>query len=293
MSQKHLDIKVDYKKLQIYTEYNTADFACPLILTVPHAGRVLPESFIKQSGMAEKDLRGNEDLFVDELISPLKEKGLTILSLNISRAFIDVNRDKIELDPNMFYDYPQNQIAVENNRCRFGLGLIHRINAQNKPIYSGLLSYQEVNARIENVYEAYHKRLQQLINKCLKKFGFCFVLDCHSMPSKICGIIPDSPKIDFCIGNLFNKSCPSALSDAMAQSLSKKGYHVSANLPYSGAFTTFNYCQPRRKIYTLQLEINRGLYANEQNLSKNTHFQQISKDICASIDEFSKKVLDF
>lgn len=293
MNLPHLDIRVDYKTLQIYTEYNANNISVPLILAVPHAGRVLPDAFVQKLKMSERELRSNEDLFVDELILPLKDQGLTLLSLNISRAFIDVNRDKLELDPKMYYDYPNNQIAAENNRCRFGLGLIHRINAQNIPIYQGLLSYADVCARIENVYNVYHKRLQGLIHKCLKKFGFCFVLDCHSMPSKICEIIPDCPKIDFCLGNLFNKSCPASLTTHMAQSLTQKGYHTTANLPYSGAFTTFNYCQPRRKVYTLQLEINRGLYADEQKLEKNAKFQKISTDVCASVLDFSKKVLDF
>lgn len=293
MAISHLDIKVDYKTLEICTTSNTVNFNSPLILTVPHAGRIIPRNFIKNTNMTEDELRGNEDLFVDELIAPLKDKGLAILSLNISRAFIDVNRDKIELDPSMYDDYPQNQIAAQNNRCRFGLGLIHRINAHNKPIYQGLLSYNEVKARIENVYNVYHKRLQQLISACLKKFGYCFVLDCHSMPSKICEIIPNCPKIDFCLGNLFGKSCPASLTDQLEKNLTDKGYHVVANLPYSGAFTTFNYCQPRRKVYTLQLEINRGLYANEQELGKNANFQKVSIDISASILDFSKKVLDF
>lgn len=288
-----LNINVDYQKLQVFTEKNANELYFPLIITIPHAGTLLPESFKAQSGLTEQELRANEDLFVDELLSPLAAQNLTLISLNISRAFIDVNRDKTELDPQMFADYPDNQLQKDNSRCRFGLGLIHRISAQNKPLYQGLLSFAEVQSRIQNIYDVYHQQIERLIEKSLQKFGYCFILDCHSMPSKICGIIPDSPQIDFCLGNLFNKSCPSYLTDFLARRLARNNRHVALNLPYSGAYTTFNYARPRRKIYTLQLEINRNLYADEKNLQKKACFQCVSSEICAALVDFSKKVLDF
>jgi len=145
----------------------------------------------------------------------------------------------------------------------------------------------------KNVYDVYHKRLQYLVNRCVKKFGFCLLLDYHSMPSKICNIIPDSPKVDFCLGDLFSQSCPPKYTEFLQQQLKEKGYMVTVNIPYSGAFTTFNYCRPRKKIYTLQLELNRGLYANEKSLTKNDNFQRVSADATASICELAKKILDF
>ena len=293
MSEKHCDFNIDYKQISVYQEGGTANTQYPVVVTVPHAGRYFPEEFLKSTSLTEKQLRGNEDLFVDELVNPLAKCGIAVLSMNVARAFIDVNLDKIELDSKMFYDYPEDKIAIENNRCRFGLGLIHRINVENLPIYDGLLSYREVQERIKNIYDVYHRRLQQLIAKCVKKFGFCCVLDCHSMPSKICRIIPDSPYIDFCLGDLFSQSCPPEYTVFMQNSLAACGYNVTTNVPYSGAFTTFNYCQPRKKIYTLQIEVNREIYADESSLNKNDNFQQVSNDMTSSIQSFAKKMLDF
>ena len=113
------------------------------------------------------------------------------------------------------------------------------------------------------------------------------------MPSKICNIIPLSDEIDFCIGNLFSQSCPANMSNFIENGLKQKGYNVSLNVPYSGAFITFNYCQPRKNIYTLQLEVNRGLYSQENLLKKNSDFQRISSDMCEVIIAFAKKMLDF
>ncbi len=293
MLNKHCDFKIDYSHLTVYKEAGTDNILFPLLISVPHAGRFFPKEFLENTRLTEKQLRGNEDLFVDELVFPLAENGIPVLCMNLARSFIDVNRDKIELDSKMFYDYPEDKIAIENNRCRFGLGLIHRIDVDNQQIYDGLLSYYEVQDRIKYVYDAYHKRLQQLINKCCKKFGFCCVLDCHSMPSKICKIIPESPHIDFCLGDLFSQSCPPKYTAVLQNSLQSCGYTVTANVPYSGAFTTFNYCQPRKKIYTLQIEINRETYADEKELEKNERFQTVSNDINGVILSFAKKLLDF
>lgn len=293
MSDTHCDFSVNYKNVTVFNEQGTDDPKYPLLVCVPHAGTYLPDEFLKASLLDKKQLLSNADLFVDELAMPLVNIGIPVISMQIARSFIDVNRDKIELDAKMFYDYPADKIAVENNRCRFGLGLIHRIDAENNPIYGGLISYSEVQQRIKNVYDVYHKRLQYLINKCLKKFGICLLLDYHSMPSKICSIIPDSPKIDFCLGDLFSQSCPTQYTAYLQENLKNKGYMATVNVPYSGAFTTFNYCQPRRKIYTLQLEVNRGIYADEKSFEKNNNFQKVSLDVAESVHELAKKMLDF
>ena len=280
-------IEIDYQKIKVYEEYATGKFAYPLILTLPHSGNIFPKEFFSLTNLSEQDLRSNEDIFMNELISPLQKENIAILKMNVARAFIDVNRDKIELDEKMYFDYPADKIIFENSRCRSGYGLIHRVNASSKPIYKEPISYLEVQKRIKNVYDVYHKRLSTLISKYVQKFGFCIVLDCHSMPSKICSIMDDDKKIDICLGDLFSQSCPLQISDVLLHSFAAKGYEVLKNVPYSGAYTTFNYCQPRRKIYTLQLEINRSLYADEQMLTKNSAFEKIQKDLCSTVLEFA------
>lgn len=275
LTEKKFDFTVDYKKLKIFDEYNSKDILFPLVLSSPHSGQTFPEEFLNAVTMPADILRSNEDSFVDELILPASNTGIPLVSMNISRAFVDVNRDKIEIDPKMYYNYPSQGDVQGGIRCRVGLGVVHRINAKRENIYDGLLDYHEVQERIKYVYDVYHKKLQQLIDKTLKKFGFCFVLDCHSMPSKICSVMQESRPIDFCLGTLFDQSCPLEMSDFMKNSLENFDYKVSANCPYSGAFITFNYCQPRKKIYTMQLEMNRGLYMAEDVHKKTINFKRL------------------
>lgn len=292
MSEKHLDFKIDYKKIKIFDEFNTDNIQYPLVLSVPHKGQYFPEEFLKATSMSISELRKNEDAFVDELVLEASNKGIPMIAMNIARSFIDVNRDKIELDATMFYNHPSQEPNM-GRRCRLGLGVIHRITVKNHQIYDGLLDYNEVQERFVNIYDAYHKRLQQLIDKCMQKFGFCFVLDCHSMPSEICTLLQDTQKIDFCLGTLFDQSCPSEMHDFFKQGLERKNYYVSDNCPYSGAYITFNYCQPRRKIYTMQVEINRGLYMDERCYKKNNDFSKVCGDVSQNIIDFANFLLDF
>lgn len=290
MEKKQLDFKIDYSNMKIFQDFNADKPEFPLVLSVPHSGSFFPPEFLQQITCDIDTMRHNEDIFVDELIEPAVESKIPTLKMLVSRSFIDLNRDRLELDPQMFFNYPQNTDIMYDKHCRVGLGVVHRINYKRENLYKGLLDYNEVQERLKNVYDIYHKRLQKIIAKCVKKFGFCLVLDCHSMPSKICSIIDDRSGIDICLGNLFSQSCPQEISDFFAGQFWNKNYNVEFNCPYSGAFITFNYCQPRQNIYTLQLEINRALYADEERLQKNDNFSALSEDVSTAIVNLARTI---
>lgn len=290
----NIDFRVDYSKINVLDVFNDDEIKYPLVLSIPHCGTVFPEEFLNAVKTDVHTLRKNEDIFVYDLLKPaIDEAKITAVKLNLNRAFIDVNRAKVELDPNMFFDYPREDIGLNQQRSRYGLGIIHKVTADSLPIYSGKISYKEAEERIINVYDVYHQTLKNLIERTIAKFGFCLVLDCHSMPSKICSIISESPRIDFCLGNLFEQSCPNKISFYVENELVKREYYVSKNRPYSGAFITFNYCEPRKQSYTLQLEINRVIYADENTLEKNVHFQRVSYDLSKVVTQLANFLLDF
>ena len=293
MPEKHIDFKVDYSRLTVYSEYNTQEMLYPIVLSSPHSGKMFPEEFLAHTRLSEQELRSSEDCFVDELVMPASDAGIPLIAMNLPRTFVDVSRDKIELDDSMYFNHPSPQTGIGSRRCRVGLGVIHRAVAQTKNIYDGLISYDEVQERIKNVYDVYHKRLKQLVDKCYKKFGLCVLVDCHSMPAQICGIMNEKKPIDFSLGTLFDESCPREISSQVAQSLETYNYRVEFNRPYSGGFITFNYCQPRKNIYTLQIEMNRSLYMRENVYKKNPQFQKVSAQISDSLVSLGKFLLDF
>ena len=284
---------VHYKKLPIFEEYNTKEPLYPIVLSSPHSGKTFPPEFLANSALSEHELRSSEDCFVDEIIKGASDAGIPMIAMNIPRTFVAVNVDKIEIDETMYFDRKKPQDLIGSRRCRVGLGVIHRIVSQNKPIYDGLISYKEAMERIKNVYDPYHKKLKQLIDKCHRKFGYCLLVDCHSMPSKICNIMNEAKPVEFCVCTLFDESCPPAMSEFFGKKLAEDDYRVEFNRPYAGAFITFNYCQPRKNIFTLQLEINRSIYMDENVYKKNADFQKVSAHICESVVELGKFLLDF
>jgi len=290
---KKLDFRIDYKNLDIFEEFNTQNAKYPIVMSSPHSGSLFPKEFLENCAISEKELRTSEDCFVTEIVKAASDAGIPLISMNIPRTFVDANRDKIELDEKMFFNAPEVANTSGSRRCRVRLGMIHRIVFPNKNIYDGLLSYEEGQERIKYVYDVYHKRLKQLVDKCVRKFGFCLLIDCHSMPSMICNIMDENKSLDFCLCTLFDESCPTQMSEFLSRKLEEKSYRVEFNRPYAGAYIAFNYCQPRKKIYTLQLEINRSIYMNEKTLSKKQCFQSISSDICQSILALGNFLLDF
>ncbi len=290
---KKLDFRVDYKKLPVFEEYNVRDAAFPIVLSSPHSGTLFPPAFLENTVLSLEELRSSEDCFMTEMVRPASDAGIPLLSMNIPRTFIDVNRDKIELDENMFFDAPKSLNSAGSRRCRVGLGVLHRIVYPNKNIYDGKLSYTEAVERIKNVYDPYHKRLKQLVDKCVRQFGFCLLIDCHSMPSMICNIMNDDKPLDFCLCTLFDESCPTQMSEFLSRTLEARDYRVEFNRPYAGAYIAFNYCQPRKNIYTLQIEVNRALYADEKNYAKKASFQKVSNDLCGAIQALGNFLLDF
>ena len=98
--------------------------------------------------------------------------------------------------------------------------------------------------------------------------------------------------VEFCLCTLFDESCPPHISSRLYGALEKEGYRVEYNRPYAGAYITFNYCQPRKNIFTLQLEINRRLYMDENVYKKTDDFQKVSEDVCESLISLGKFLLD-
>jgi N-formylglutamate amidohydrolase len=54
---------------------------------------------------------------------------------------------------------------------------------------------------------------------------------------------------------------------------------VARNAPYAGGYTTRRYGRPRRGIHALQIEINRGLYMDEQRITRSAGFDSLKQTL--------------
>ena len=253
-----------------FTVFAPAELRAPLILVSPHSGADYPASFVAASRLDAVALRGSEDAFVDELFAAAPELGVPLLAARYPRAYLDVNREPWELDPEMYDDELPDYVNATSFRVAGGLGTVARVVANGTEIYAGKLRFAEAVDRVEKIYAPFHAALKDLIDQAVAAFDCAVVVDCHSMPSVGGPMDQDSGRrrADIVLGDRFGSSCHSSVIRACEVSFKDLGYDVARNAPYAGGFTTRNYGRPAAGIHTMQIEINRGLYMDEKTVTR-------------------------
>lgn len=245
----------------------------PFVLCSPHSGRVYPKAFLAQSQLDPHSLRKSEDCFVDELFSGAQALGLPMIAAHFPRAFLDVNREPYEFDPELFQDPLPDFANTSSVRVVGGLGTIARIVADGEEIYRDRLLVAEALHRVERLYVPFHAALKALIDETREKFGYAILLDCHSMPSTPPQQASQRP--DFVIGDRFGVSCDPKLSRSLREKILDFGYDVQMNRPYAGGYITEHYGRPQKGHHALQIEINRGLYLDEARFRPTRGFEPL------------------
>ena len=241
-----------------------------LVVASPHSGAHYPPEFLAASRLDPVALRRSEDSFVDDIFGAAPALGAPLLRATFPRAYLDPNREPYELDPAMFADALPGYANTRSPRVAAGLGTIARVVATGREIYRDKLRIADALDRIHAVYQPYHGALRRLIAETRESFGCCVLVDAHSMPSVGGPMDADAgrPRVDVILGDVHGASCAAVVTDTAESILRELGYAVTRNNPYSGGFTTQNYGRPRRGIHALQIEVNRGLYMDEEAIER-------------------------
>ena len=262
----------------------------PFIFASPHSGRRYSTAFIEASRLTPVMLRRSEDSFIDELFSKAPNYGAPLLKATFPRAYVDPNREPFELDPTMFEDQLPDYVNTDSVKISAGLGTVARVVINGENIYRKKLKFSEIKRRVESFYFPYHHALQRLIENTRIKFGFCILIDCHSMPSTGGPMDDDTGnnRVDIVLGNNHDASCAPQLLSYTSASLKRQGLSICRNKPYSGGYTTCHYGKPDKGVHALQIEINRSLYMNETNIEKHGGFFELSDKVTRFIFDLSK-----
>jgi N-formylglutamate amidohydrolase len=261
-----------------YTLLRPEEQTTPVVLCSPHSGRVYPKAFLQASRLDAHTLRKSEDCFVDELFTPVAGLGAPMISARFPRAYLDVNREPYELDPELFTGRLPDFANTQSARVVGGLGTIARIVADTEEIYRERLPISVAFERIERLYRPFHSALADLLEETRRRFGFAVLVDCHSMPSASMGQ-PPGGRPHFVLGDRFGASCDARLTRFIRDILQGAGYDVQVNRPYAGGFITEHYGNPGHGVQSLQLEINRALYLDEATLTKNKDFPKLVRTL--------------
>jgi len=252
----------------------------PLVVASPHSGADYPPEFVAASRLDPMTLRRSEDAFVDEIFGAAPALGAPLLAARFPRAYLDVNREPFELDPAMFADPLPDYVNARSPRVRMGLGTLARVVASGEEIYRGKLRFADATARIDALYRPYHAALSRLVEETAAEFGFCLLLDCHSMPS---GASAGAESADIVLGDCHGAACAAQIVEAARHYLHRCGFAVALNAPYAGGFTTGYYGRPRQRRHALQIEINRAIYMDERNYRRRPGFSGLSEAMAGLI----------
>ena len=268
----------DTDRTQVFEILEPPVQTLPLVLASPHSGTEYPPDFLAASRLDAFSLRKSEDSFVDEIFMAAPRLGAPLIRALFPRAFLDANREAFELDPEMFADMLPTYVNVCSPRVAAGLGTIAKLVANGEEIYRGKLRFAEALARVNRFYHPYHAALKRMIDQTRHRFGYCVLLDCHSMPSggNPAEAASARSKVDFVLGDCYGSSCSPVLIETAERTLRSQGYIVNRNTPYAGGFTTRHYGRPRTGVQALQIEINRALYMDERSISRKPYIGELA-----------------
>ncbi|MCJ7800595.1 MAG: N-formylglutamate amidohydrolase [Polaromonas sp.] len=263
-----------------------------LVLDSPHSGTAYPPDFMYACAMAA--LRSAEDTHVEKLYDFAPALGVHWIEAHFPRSYLDANRNTTELDVSLL-DGPWRGLVetdpVVLSKVRLGKGLVWRTMDDGAPIYARKLSVQEVQARIERCWKPYHAAVAQAVDAARQAHGYSLHINCHSMPAMASSHATDFPgeaHADFVVGDRDGRTASPALSRLVCEHLRALGYDVAYNHPYKGVELVRRYGDPARQRHSLQLEINRKLYMNEETLVLLPGFESLKTTLRGLVDMLLK-----
>jgi N-formylglutamate deformylase len=259
------------------------DGEVPLIFDSPHSGTDYPEDF--DHTCPRQVLRTAEDTYVDELYSAAPAEGATLIGALFPRSYIDANRHIADMDQALLAE-PWPHPLKPGVKTKMGMGLIRRLAVPKLPVYSRKLGVAEVQARIDKYYHAYHAELAGAADRLHARFGGLWHVDCHSMKSVSNGMAtegPGVPRADFVLGDRDGTTCAPELTQFVRQFLETRRYDVRINDPYKGVELVRRHGRPKENRHSLQIEVNRKLYMDEESFERNANFPKLKADLDALV----------
>jgi len=258
----------------------------PILFTSPHSGSDYSADLMTHVRLSPAALRRSEDCFVDELFTAAPDYGAALLAANFPRALCDANREPWELDPAMFAEPLPGWVNTTSIRVAGGLGTIARVVSSGDPIYGAKLPFEEAERRVDAYWRPFHEQLRRTIDDIRARFGYCLVIDCHSMPTNGQGRRP----VDVVLGDLHGTACASAVTALVEDVLRAEGYSVRRNDPYAGGYITRHYGHPGADVHVLQIELARSLYMDEARYERAPGFARVQSSMTMLVAALSQQV---
>ena len=235
----------------------------PVVVDVPHAGEWIPDDVRSEMVIGTKMLRRDLDLYVDQFWESTTDLGATLMVSNVSRYVVDLNRADDDVSPQTVKGGKRvNEEGYYQDR-----GVVWRTTTGKTPVMSGPMSKSSFRDRLDRFYYPYHQALADAIKSVRSQFGYCILIDGHSMPStgRKGHSDPGRKRAEIVPGDVEGQSCDRTLRWLVEEHFRDAGYSVRSNEPYKGGWITRNYGKPEKGVHAIQIEVRRDLYMNERS----------------------------
>jgi N-formylglutamate amidohydrolase len=243
-----------------FSLYNSDQPAFPILLSVPHAGRIYSPTLLDHLRVLPEELVRLEDRYADRLVQNAIAAGMPAIIAHQARAWIDLNRAEDDIDPDMILGRNRSD-CVPSAKARGGLGLIPRRLGGCGELWRGPHDWADVEQRIQADYRPYHLHIETTLKQMRDRFGVAILLDVHSMPPLSEWNKESQPRI--VVGDRYGKSAQAIYAETIMDVVRQHGIAPALNHPYPGDHMLRRHGQPQRNIHAIQLEVDRSLYLDD------------------------------
>jgi len=208
--------------------------------------------------------------------------GATLIEAMFPRAYIDANRSADDVDPELLADAWSADVPIApSDKSALGIGLVWRLARGGVPMYARRLRSDEVRSRIERCWRPYHAALDAAIDERHDAFGAVWHINCHSMLAigDELSTDPGRERADFVLGDRDGTTCDPGFTQLVAETVRDAGYGVAINDPYKGVELVRKHGRPAEQRHSLQIEIKRTLYMDEQTLQPNAGYARLQREL--------------
>lgn len=247
-----------------------------MLLSVPHAGRDYPPQLSDNLNIPSSNLLRLEDRYADRLVSAAIAAGIPTIVAHKPRAWIDLNRNKSEIDINIIHGLAATHTSIATRKVRGGLGLIPRRLSGVGELWRKKWDWEDITRRIQCDHEPYHAKISATLAAMRAQFGCAILLDLHSMPPLDQSRGPQ-PKI--VVGDRFGRSAGSRYSEFALAMFRRFGFETRLNHPYPGGYILERHGIPESHIHAIQLEIDRSCYLDNNLVEPGPNLPMIARII--------------
>ena len=222
----------------------------PLLVSMPHVGRILPDPLRSRLSGAALTL-SDVDWHVDRLYAFAADLGASVLKATYARYVVDLNR-------------PPDDASLYPGQATTGLCPLETFDGT--PLYRDgeEPDEDERRHRLETYWRPYHEALRQSVEEIRARHGYALVYDAHSIRSRIPRLFQGELPA-FNLGTGDGRTADPDLTAGLAVICAAHADQTTVvNGRFKGGYITRHYGDPAAGVHAVQMELAQRTYMDER-----------------------------